>query len=72
MIAQGWLCSHCNGYLWQDEGGWTCANCGREYNERDGGLVPLVQPGQPDEGGRHSPRSTGRRHSAGWRERRLA
>lgn len=69
MIAQGWLCSHCNGHLWQDEGGWTCANCGREYVERDGGLVPLVQ--EPSEEDTERRQGAGKRHIVGWRSREL-
>ena len=74
MIIGCWLCSHCAALLWKDHeaGEWLCSACGREYVERDGGLVPLVQPGEPEEGGRHAPRLAGRRHAAGWREKEVS
>lgn len=70
MTAGDWHCLACNGLIGSDSlspDDYKCVTCGREYVERDGGLVPLVQPGEPDQGGRHMPR--GKRHVAGWRER---
>lgn len=70
MIALNWRCSRCGSRIWYVETeGWSCSSCGAEYLEQDGGLVPLVQPGTEEQGGKHSPRPAGKRHKAGWRER---
>jgi len=67
MILDGWRCAHCGWPLYPDGDDWICSACSREYTERNGALVPVVQAAVEQQVEANPYKR--KRHTAGWRER---